>query len=337
MTQTAPRPARQDVVEVPRDALRAALPLLREIGDLKRVRTADSGTSPAGASMAERAFRRSWAELARGGDPHEVAVRAGAAAVAGARLAGVDGPVLRRCGLTADEAADVLGRSVAQHADSLGPSTYALLRAALPDLAEDPHGALHEDLYGAPYGSGGEDPAPRFAAALCAQPRAGATCPGRPRLMVEPPESHGDHCWAVAVYGVLLAEAFGAEPGDVFLLGLGHHLHNAVLPDAGFSGEELLGEHLTGVIARLTAEQLAVLPGPLAARLGSLLALREAAEAPVARAFHAADVLDRVLQVRHHARAAAFTAEQALDDLDLVHPCAVSGFHRAVLDAAEAV
>ncbi|KAA0941291.1 HD domain-containing protein [Streptomyces apricus] len=336
-------------MEVPRDALRAALPLLREIGDLKRVRTADSGTSPAGASMAERAFRRSWAELARGGDPHEVAVRAGAAAVAGARLAGVDGPVLRRCGLTADEAADVLGRSVAQHADSLGQSTYPLLRAALPGLAEDPHedlyGVPHEDLheaphgdpYGASYGSGGEDPAPRFAAALCAQPRAGATCPGRPRLMVEPPESHGDHCWAVAVYGVLLAEAFGAEPGDVFLLGLGHHLHNAVLPDAGFSGEELLGEHLTGVVARLTVEQLAVLPGPLTARLGSLLALREAAEAPVARAFHAADVLDRVLQVRHHARAAAFTAEQALDDLDLVHPCAVSGFHRAVLDAAEAV
>ncbi|GGX58673.1 hypothetical protein [Streptomyces minutiscleroticus] len=314
MTQAAPRPARRET-GVPRRVLRAAVPLLREIGDLKRVRTADGD-----ASMAERAFRRSWAELARGEDPGRTAVRACAAAVAGARLAGIDGPVLRRCGLTAGEAVAVLERSVAQHADRIDPVTAGLLRGALPDLVREPR----------------QGPVPEFAAALCAQPRAGATCPGRPRLMVEPPESHGDHCWAVAVYGVLLAGAFGADPGDAFLLGLGHHLHNAVLPDAGFAGEELLGGHLPAVVARLTEHQLAALPGPLAARLGPLLALREEAAAPAARAFHAADVLDRVLQVRHHARAAAFTAEQALDDLDLVHPCAVSGFHRAVLDAAGA-
>lgn len=336
MTRAALRPARRrDAVAVPHEALRAAVPLLREIGDLKRVRTAGSG-----ASAAERSFRRAWAELARGRSPGRVAVGACAAAVAGARLAGIDGPALRRCGLTADETVAVLERSVAQHAGSVGPLTSVLLREALPELAEDPDGGLTEDLregWQELTEGSYEGAVPRFAAALCAQPRAGATCPGRPRLMVEPPESHGDHCWAVAVYGVLLAEAFGADPGDVFLLGLAHHLHNAVLPDAGFSGEELLGEHLPVVVARLTRAQLAGLPGPLVARLGPLLAAREAADDPAARAFHAADVLDRVLQVRHHARAAAFTAEQALDDLDLVHPCAVSGFHRAVLDAAEAV
>ncbi|GAA2281289.1 hypothetical protein GCM10010145_60530 [Streptomyces ruber] len=323
MTRAAPRPVRPAPVEaeVPREAVRAVVPLLREIGDLKRVRTAAGG----GASMAERAFRRSWAELVRpDADPCEVAVRAGAAAVAGARLAGIDGPVLRRCGLTADEAVAVLERSVAQHAGRVGPLTSASLRGALPDLVADP---AEEARAG---------PVPEFVAALCAQPRAGATCPGRPRLMVEPPESHGDHCWAVAVHGVLLAEAFGADPGDVFLLGLAHHLHNAVLPDAGFTGEELLGGQLPAVVARLTRERLAALPPSLAARLEPLLAARDAADTPVARAFHAADVLDRVLQVRHHARAAAFTAEQALDDLDLVHPCAVYGFHRAVLDAADA-
>ncbi|MCX2928006.1 hypothetical protein ORI94_31785 [Streptomyces sp. NEAU-W12] len=314
MTQAAPRSARRDG-RVPREALRAVVPLLREIGDLKRVRTAGSG-----ASMAERSFCRSWAELMRDGDPDRIAVRACAAAVAGARLAGIDGPVLRRCGLTAGDAVAVLERSVAQHADRLDPVTAGLLVGALPDLVRDPCGT---------------DAAPGFAAALCAQPRAGATCPGRPRLMVEPPESHGDHCWAVAVYGVLLAEPFDAAPGDVFLLGLAHHLHNAVLPDAGFTGEELLGRHLPTVLARLTRQRLADLPGALTARVEPLLALREGADAPAARAFHAADVLDRVLQVRHHARAAAFTAEQALEDLDLVHPCAVSGFHRAVLDAAE--
>ncbi|MFF8103574.1 hypothetical protein ACF07S_28315 [Streptomyces sp. NPDC016640] len=314
MTQAAARPAGRDG-EVPGGPLRAAVPLLREIGDLKRVRTAGSG----GVSMAERAFCRSWAELVRGGAPDRIAVRACAAAVAGARLAGIDGPVLRRCGLAADEAVAVLERSVAQHADRVGPVTAGLLRGALPDLVEDPD----------------EGPVPGFAAVLCAQPRAGATCPGRPRLMVEPPESHGDHCWAVAVYGVLLAETFDAAPGDVFLLGLSHHLHNAVLPDAGFAGEELLGGHLSAVRARLTRQALADLPAALAACVEPLLALREGVDAPAARAFHAADVLDRVLQVRHHARAAAFTAEQALEELDLVHPCAVSGFHRAVLDAAE--
>ncbi|MGC2998101.1 HD domain-containing protein [Streptomyces sp. G35A] len=315
MTQAAARPAGRDG-QVPRGSLRAAVPLLREIGDLKRVRTAGSG----GLSMGEHAFCRSWAGLVRGGDPGRIAVRECAAAVAGARLAGIDGPVLRRCGLAADEAVAVLERSVAQHADRMDPVTSGLLREALPELVEEPC----------------EGSAPGFAAVLCAQPRAGATRPGMPRLMVEPPESHGDHCWAVAVYGALLARAFGAAPGDVFLLGLAHHLHNAVLPDAGLAGEELLGEHLPAVLARLTRQALADLPAALAARVEPLLALREGADSPAARAFHAADVLDRVLQVRHHARAVTFTAEQALEDLDLVHPCAVSGFHRAVLDAAEA-
>ena len=77
---------------------------------------------------------------------------------------------------------------------------------------------------------------PGFVEALCRQPRAGATAPGRPRLIVEPPENHAEHCWAVAVYGALLADDVDADPADAFLLGLAHHLHNAVLPDAGFAG-----------------------------------------------------------------------------------------------------
>ena len=58
------------------------------------------------------------------------------------------------------------------------------------------------------------------------------------------------------------------------------------------------------------------------------------AVAPESQAFHAADVLDRVLQVHHHARAAAFTADQALDDLDLVHEGPVQAFHLDVLRSA---
>ena len=55
---------------------------------------------------------------------------------------------------------------------------------------------------------------------------------------------------------------------------------------------------------------------------------------PEAQAFHAADVLDRVLQVHHHARAAAFTADQALVELELVHEGPVQAFHDEVLAAS---
>ena len=64
----------------------------------------------------------------------------------------------------------------------------------------------------------------------------------------------------VAVYGALLADDVGADPADAFLLGLAHHLHNAVLPDAGFAGEILLGDHLEPVLERLTERELATLP-----------------------------------------------------------------------------
>jgi len=282
--------------------------VLREIGDLKRVRVAH-----ADGSVAQRSFTRAWAALVAGDDPDRVAARECAAALAGARLAGVDADVLLRAGLGGDEVLEVLGRAVDEVAGELPAAARDRARAALPEL-----------LAGSPDG-----PVPGFVGALARQPRAGATAPGMPRVVVEPPEDHAEHCWAVAVYGALLAQ--DADPGEVFLLGLAHHLHNAALPDAGFAGEVLLGAHLEPVLARLTDRELDTLPAELARRTRSLLALRADADTPVGRAFHAADVLDRVLQVHHHARAAGFTASQALDDLDLVHDGPVVGYHRAVL------
>ena len=88
------------------------------------------------------------------------------------------------------------------------------------------------------------------------------------------------------------------------------------------------------VLERLTERELATLPDGLAQRVRGLLACRADAATPVGRAFHAADVLDRMLQVHHHARAAAFTASQALDDLELVHAGPVQAFHLDVLAAA---
>ncbi len=309
----------------------------REVGDLKRVYVAH-----ADGSAAQRAFVRSWAALLAGADPRAVAAAECAAALAGARLAGVDAAVLRDCGLPAEEALAVLRRAVDEVAGALHPDTVERVRAALPALVREADAGASDGLVDPRgrsqlVGDGHRDPCgglPGFVGALCRQPRAGATAPGQPRLVVEPPENHAEHCWAVAVYGALLADAVGADPGDAFLLGLAHHLHNAVLPDAGFAGEILLGAHLEPVLERLTERELATLPDALAARVRDLLGCRADTATPVGRAFHAADVLDRVLQVHHHARASGFTAAQALVDLELVHAGPVTDYHHAVLAAA---
>ena len=301
MTATAP-PAVAGL-----DALR---PLLAEIGNAKRVRTAS-----APGSLAEQAFARAWARLVEGEDAEQVALSETAAAVARARLAGIDGPVLQAAGLTSGQALDVLLRGYDELAAAVPSGLRDRLRQALPRVRP-----------------AGEPPA--LAPALNAQPRAGATAPGRARLVVEPPESHGDHCLTVAVYGVLVAPLVRADPVPPFLVGLAHHLHNVALPDAGFAGEVLLGDHLTPVLGELERQELDRLPSALADRLRTVLALRADAVAPESQAFHAADVLDRVLQVHHHARAAAFTAAQALDDLELVHEGPVQAFHLDVLRSA---
>jgi len=299
---------------VPVERLGAVTGLFREIGDLKRVRTPDIT-----GSWAQAAFTRAWTALVAGEEPGYVADLECAAALAGARLAAVDAPMLLQCGLSAEQVETVLRRAVDEVDAGLHSVTVARVRVALVQTAVTPVEPA---------------PLPAFVSRLASQPRAGATAPGRPRIVVEPPENHAEHCWAVAVYGALLAEDVGADRGEVFLLGLAHHLHNAVLPDAGFAGDTLIGEYLGPLVRRLTEEQLAELPEALAARTSAVLAHRDGADTPTGRAFHAADVLDRVLQVHHHARAAAFTAEQALVDLQLVHASPVSAYHEAVLDAA---
>lgn len=287
-------------------------PLLGEIGDAKRVRVASVP-----GSLAEQAFVRAWERLAQGEDAETVAMSETAAAIARARLAGIDTDVLRVAGLTDHDAVDVLRRAFDQLGDLLPDGIRDRLRAAIPLLRRPT-----------------STPALRLAAALCRQPRAGATCPGLPRIMVEPMESHGDHCFTVAVYGVLISPLVGSDPATPFLLGLAHHLYNVALPDAGFAGEVILGDHLPRIMAVLEERELATLPTPLARRLREILALRRDALAPASRAFHAADVIDRVLQVHHHDRAAAFTTSQALDDLQLVHAGPVQSFHHDVLVAA---
>lgn len=292
------------------DTLVDLRPLLAEIGDAKRVRIAGSSDS-----LAEQAFARAWGRLVGGEDPATVALSETAAAVVRARLAGVDGAVLLAAGLDEPEACAILQRAFDEVAGPIDEELTAQLRGAL---------SLRRFT----------SQAPALAERLIAQPRAGATAPGKPRIIVEPPESHGDHCVTVAVYGVLVAPAFGADPVTPFLIGMAHHLANVALPDAGFAGEVLLGSAYDRILSTLEERELTRLPDALAERLREDLRLREDAEAAESKAFHAADVLDRVLQVYHHARAAAFTADQALDDLELVHVGAVQSFQLDVLASA---
>ena len=288
-------------------SLASFVPLAMELGDLKRIRDASSLDS-----LASQLFRAAWGALLQEQAPLDVALLATAEAVAAARLGGIDRAVLLAAGLTEAEAVEVLTRSFDEVSAPVDPTLAARLRSQLGRTLRP----------GAP---------PEFAEALIRQPRAGATCPGKPRIVLEPPESHGDHCMVVAVLAVALSPRYGADPAASFLAGIAHHLHNALLPDSGFAGEMLLGDHLGPVMRRLFARELATLPAPLSEVIAAALAAIPDASTAVGRAFHAADVIDRVLQMRHYDQVARFTVDQALDDMDLVHAGPTQSFHQAVL------
>ena len=288
----------------------ALMPLIRELCDLKRV--CSSGRT---GSIAERLFAEAWARVAGGAAPEAVARRAILSALAAARLGDLDRATLEAAGLPQVEAERIRRRAAEEAAAPLEPALRAWL------FGRDGNG---DDARPAA-------PPPPFVARLAAQPRAGATCPGRGRLVLEPPESHADHCALVAVVGVLLAPTWDARPETVFLAGLAHHLHNALLPDSGFAGEVLLGEWLEPAMARATAlalEELA--PGPRALVEAARRVLPDA-RTPEGRAFHAADTLDRVVQVEHHLRAAGTTMDFVLREMELVHAGPVKPFQDAVL------
>lgn len=297
------------VAAAPRDAALPAglLPLLREVNDLKRIRSAGRP-----ASIAERLFAEAWSRLAGGEDATRLAMAITAAALAATRLGGLDPQLLRRAGIAAAETAAIRQRALAQIASGLD----AGLRTPLVEALDAP---------------GPEGAAPGFVRQLAEQPRAGATCPDRPRIVLEPPESHAEHCLMVAVYGVVLAPCYGADPGTVFLASLAHHLHNALLPDSGFTGEMLLGAALEPAFAEATAQALAELEAPLRAAVEAARRILPDAATPEGRAFHAADTLDRVLQIEQHLRAASTSMDFVLRDMALVHDGPVKRFQDGVL------
>lgn len=297
------RPARTE----PLTDRAALLPLLCELGHLKRITSAGRE-----GSIATRLFAAAWAALAAGQPAVTVAHRTVAAAVAAARLGDLDAATLAELGLDRPEADEVLGK------------TFDLVGAAIdPGLARQLRAAL-----GAPLNDGAPPP---FVGRLADQPRAGVTCPGRPRIVLQPAENHADHCLMVAVYGVLLAPSFGAQPTAVFLAGLAHHLHNVDLPDSGFTGEMLLEPYLTRLIEQARARALSELAPDLRGEVVSALWPIASDRTVEARAFHAADAIDRVLEIHQHLVAGRLSMDVVLGDYELVHDGPVRAFHEDVL------
>ena len=290
--------------------LAGLLGLFRELNNLKRIRVASRP-----GSLAERMFIRAWNRLIAGENLERVALEETARAVAATLLAGIDAEVLRDGGLDETERLGIAERAFDAAAGGVEPALAIRLRGAL--ASEEPAEPSAKP--------------PAFVTRLAAQPRAGATRPGHPRVVLEPAENHAEHCAVVAVNGVLAAGVFGADPAGPFLTGLAHHLHNAYLPDAGDAGDVLLGARLKGLMEAFRARSLAELPKSMHTPIRGSLEAVYRADYPEARAFQAADSLDRVLEMEWHARSAAFTLEVALGDMDIIHPGPVQAFQMEVM------
>jgi hypothetical protein len=286
------------------------LPLFRELGDLKRIRSADRA-----GSIAERLFVDGWAALGAGVATEEVMARTVSAALAAARLGDLDLAKLHALGL-GDEAVVVLERGFDAVTGDVDPDLRTRLRAALP--------------------RGGPAPGsvPDFVGKLARQPRAGVTCPGRARVVLQPPENHAEHCLMVAVYAVIASPGQGADPAECFLAAMAHHLHNADMPDSGYTGEMLLGDALGGMIERAREAALIALPEALAAAVRQALAPIAGEATVAARAFHIGDVLDRVIEIEQHLRVGQITMRAVLDDYGLVHDGPVKSLHDRILAEA---
>lgn len=285
--------------------------LVFELNDLKRIRVADRD-----GSLATRLFRRAWWRLVHGEDLQSVALHETVHAVAATRLAGIDARVLGDGGFDQNQALTVLQRGFDTVAGGIAPQHRERLRQSISAMpVDDPHPSK----------------LPPFVELLVRQPRAGATRPDHPRVVLEPAENHAEHCALVAVNAVLFAPLYEANPGRAFLSGLAHHFHNAYLPDAGFAGDTLLGEDLQPLMARFRQRSLDQLPAMLRDIVHAAIADAQHADNNEAKAFQAADVTDRVLEMRWHAQSAAFTLDVALEEMDIVHPGNVQLFQQALL------
>lgn len=308
----------------------SAVALYTALQDLKRQHPAHYG----GRSIATELFRRAWRGLLDGTATAEVADHTAAEAIAQTLFPGCDAAFWPQTSIPEAEAARLLSAAIDESAGAaLPPPQLKHLRKTCHSLVERYYAVATTQPDSRPTGEAAPsgEAAPKALDLLCRQPRAGATRPGYQRLVLTPAELHGEHCLLTAVYAYLTAEDYGADRGVAFLAGLAHHLHNALLPDCGFAGEILLGEHLEGVIRDGREQALAQLPMGLRQNVRDALRHHETIAAPEGRAISAGDVLDRVLDVKWRTRAAAVTDADILDDMDLVHPGPLKDFQSELL------
>lgn len=288
------------------------LPLMRELNDIKRLYARNLGSR----SLATRVFFGATAPLHLG-DPLNADTWC-AAIVCAARLGAITPHVLSDIGVSADERVTIYQNSIQTHVTLPQNIKNALLSAAkgLDGIAiekAESHSTWVEHL--------------------AASPRAGATCPGKPRIALEPAEMHSDHCILVATNSYILADIFGANKEDAWLISLCHHLHNAYLPDAGFTGEVLLGDRLQGILNSQRNRALKHVAKKYQKRVTDLFKEIDDLESPLAQTFHAADTIDRVIQMEHYERAANFKVISALEDFALVHEGSAQQFQFELLNS----
>lgn len=312
---------------VDQEALRGLRTLLIELEDLKRQQPAHYAQS-----IASTLFVESWQRLLAGEDTGRVATTITTKAIISVLLPGCDAHFVREAGLDKLAVVEIYQKALRGSVyERLDAALYKLLWASIPPLVD----AYFEEATDNRISEADFQQQAWFVDVLCRQPRAGATKPGHPRMLLVPPEMHSDHCLTTAVFAVLLSPAFGAAPGLPFLTGLSHHLHNAVLPDCGFGGEVLLDEWLSDIITHARSKALARLDPTLAQRVSKAIDTHENLELAAGRAASAADVLDRVLDVKWRTRAANVRDEDILEELDLVHEGPIKRFQTEILSATK--
>lgn len=295
------------------------VPLMREIGNLKRIRDAQTKDS-----MAARMFERAWARIIGGEAVRSVAVTMIAEAIIAVNLGAIDAPILRSAEISDDDIETILVRAFESSASHLDVNLADELRFKISKTVREKK-------------SDNDYQPVRFVENLKRQPRAGATKSGAPKSVFDQPENHAEHCLTVAVIGAILAVHFDADLETTFFAGLTHHFHNAYLPDSGFAGEESLGEFLPLIFQSFRHRCLEEVPENLHEKIWRIFEMIETADQPEAKAFHTADVFDRVLQMRHHAEANEFTLRYAMEETELVHAGPVQNFHYEVLQAAKLI
>ncbi|WP_116105724.1 hypothetical protein [Lewinella sp. IMCC34191] len=305
---------------VAKPTLQRTATLFAELQDLKRLQPAHYPFS-----ISTHLFRLSWHRWINGEDVVVIARDVLLKALLSVRFPGLDGRFYAVARLTGERTEEILREALRMTVeDAISEELYT-------ELSEHLSGMLPA-LTAPRYPSEGELPAPLEA--LCRQPRAGATHPDRPRLVLLPPEMHSDHCLLTAVYAAIMADQYGGNRGTVFLAGLAHHLHNAYLPDCGFAGEICLGPDLDDIVNRCRGEALQHFDAEQREAIRHALTFHESIARPEGKAISAGDVMDRVLDVKWRTRAAAVTDATVLGELDLVHPGPLKDFQSELLQAS---